>query len=308
MNKAFKFRIYPNEEQKAKIEKTFNCVRFVYNKMLEDKLAYYNETGKMLRNTPAQYKTKFPWLKEVESLALANAQMHLQAAYESFFRNPTSNLPRFKSKRRSKKTYTTNCVNRNIVIQDSAVRLPKIGFVKMRMHRSVPENYKLKSVTVMRNSRGYYYASILFEYEPEQKEIIPKSYINLEYSDTDLYVDSNGHRIIYPKYIQRTIKKLRREKKKLSHMKYKSHNREKQCIKVIEVRRKYYRQRDDFLHKQSRQIANAYDCVCVQEPDNGVSNDFGWSIFKFLLQYKLLEKGKMLISADDKMLYSVQAV
>ena len=91
-------------------------------------------------------------------------------------------------------------------------------------------------------------------------------------------------------------------------MKYKSHNREKQCIKVIEVRRKYYRQRDDFLHKQSRQIANAYDCVCVKEPDNGVSNDFGWSIFKFLLQYKLLEIGKMLISADDKMLYSSQAV
>ena len=87
MNKAYKFRIYPNEEQKILIAKTFGCVRFIYNKMLEDKIRYYAETGQKLNNTPAQYKTKFEWLKEVDSLALANAQMNLQDAYNNFFRD-----------------------------------------------------------------------------------------------------------------------------------------------------------------------------------------------------------------------------
>ena len=81
MNKAYKFRIYPNEEQKILFAKTFGCVRFIYNKMLEDKIEYYNQTKEKLNNTPAQYKTEFEWLKEADSLALANAQMNLQDAY-----------------------------------------------------------------------------------------------------------------------------------------------------------------------------------------------------------------------------------
>ena len=81
MNKAYKFRIYPNEEQKILFAKTFGCVRFIYNKMLGDKIEYYNQTKEKLNNTPAQYKTEFEWLKEADSLALANAQMNLQDAY-----------------------------------------------------------------------------------------------------------------------------------------------------------------------------------------------------------------------------------
>ena len=85
MNKAYKFRIYPDEEQRILIAKTFGCVRFIYNKMLGDKIEYYHQTQKKLNNTPAQYKTEFEWLKEVDSLALANAQMNLQDAYNNFF-------------------------------------------------------------------------------------------------------------------------------------------------------------------------------------------------------------------------------
>ena len=81
MNKAYKFRIYPNEEQRILIAKTFGCVRFIYNKMLGDKIEYYNQAKEKLNNTPAQYKTEFEWLKEADSLALANAQMNLQDAY-----------------------------------------------------------------------------------------------------------------------------------------------------------------------------------------------------------------------------------
>ena len=317
VNKAFRFRIYPTEEQKAKIEKTFNCVRFIFNKMLEDKLAYYNETGKFLKNTPAQYKTEFPWLKEVDSLALANAQLNLQDAYTRFFRNPAGGFPKFKSRKHSKKTYTTNCVNNNIIIRDGTIRFPKIGFVRIKLHRVIPNNYKLKAVTVIHDARGYYYASVLFEYEPEKAEIMPGSIIGLEYSDSrfynSLYVDSNGQQISYPPYIQRTIEKLQREKQKLSHMKKGSKNREKQRIKTMKVREKLYRQRCDFLHKKSRQIANDYDCVCVKDPAEGVSYEFGWTMFKFFLKYKLIDEGKRFIRTDNislsqMLLYSAQAV
>lgn len=101
-NKAYKFRLYPNEEQKILLAKTFGCVRFIYNQMLSDKIAHYKETGTKLNNTPAQYKKEFEWLKEVDSLALANAQMNLQTAYNNFFRTPKVGFPKFKSKKETK--------------------------------------------------------------------------------------------------------------------------------------------------------------------------------------------------------------
>ncbi len=85
VQKAYKFQLYPNKEQREYFAKTFGCVRFVYNRMLAEKIAYYEETRKSLSVTPAKYKTEFPWLKEVDSLALANAQMNLQSAYRNFF-------------------------------------------------------------------------------------------------------------------------------------------------------------------------------------------------------------------------------
>lgn len=312
MNKAFRFRIYPTEEQKKKIENTFDGVRFIFNKMLEDKLSYYSETGKMLKNTPAQYKTAYPWLKEVDSLALANAQLNLQDAYMRFFRHLSDSFPKFKSKKYSQKAYTTNCVNNNIVIRDGTIKLPKIGYIKIKLHRTIPDSYKLKSVTVKCDAHGRYYAGVLFEYEPEEKSFVPKSCIGVEYEKQGLFIDSNGEEIKYPDYIQKTLKKLRREKKRLRNMKYKSKHRAKQYQKVLQVREKYYRQRDDFLHKQSLQIANAYDCVCIKDPAEGVYYDFGWALFRFYLEYKMKDKGKRFIRTDNivlsKMLYSFQAV
>ena len=87
MNRAFKFRIYPNDQQRNLIAKTFGCVRFVYNRMLSDRIQHYKSTGKSLNNTPAMYKKEFEWLKEVDSLALSNAQLHLNTAYTNFFRD-----------------------------------------------------------------------------------------------------------------------------------------------------------------------------------------------------------------------------
>jgi len=117
---------------------------------------------------------------------------------------------------------------------------------------------------------------------------------------------------MYPEELERTAEKYRREKKRLANMKKCSKNREKQRIKTKRIIEKLERQRTDFLHKQSRQIANAYDCVCIKDPAQGVSYDFGWALFKFFLKYKLLEKGKSLVMTDNialsKMLYSFQAV
>src|SRR5574344_1699843 len=118
-NKAYKFRLYPTKEQEIMFVKTFGCVRFIYNKMLADKIDFYKETKQKLNNTPAQYKKEYEWLKEVDSLALANAQMNLQIAYNNFFRSPKTGFPKFKSKKKSKLSYTTNNQSGTISVTDN---------------------------------------------------------------------------------------------------------------------------------------------------------------------------------------------
>ena len=163
MNIAYRFRIYPNREQEVLLAKTFGCCRFLYNQMLNDKIREYEATKKMLRNTPAMYKKAYPFLKEVDSLALANVQMHLEKAYKNFFRNPKIGFPKFKSKHRSRKSYTTNVVNGNIQVADHRIKLPKLKWIRMKKHRDILEKYCLKSVTISMEPSGKYYASLLYE-------------------------------------------------------------------------------------------------------------------------------------------------
>ena len=106
MLKAYKYKLYSNLEQREYLVKRFGCTRFIYNKMLADKIEYYKETGEMLKNTPAQYKKEFEWLKEVNSLALANAQQNLEKAYKNFFRDKSIGFPKFKSKKTNYYSYT----------------------------------------------------------------------------------------------------------------------------------------------------------------------------------------------------------
>ena len=160
INRAVKIRIYPNAEQRVQIEKTIGCSRFIYNCMLADKMEYYKKEKKMLRNTPASYKKEYPWLKEVDSLALANVQMHLESAFHKFFREPSVGFPRFKSKKSSRKSYTTNVVNGNIFLEGKYLKLPKMTAVRMKLHRPISEKWKLKSVTVSREPSGKYFASL----------------------------------------------------------------------------------------------------------------------------------------------------
>ncbi len=111
--KAYKFRVYPTEEQKIFFGKFFGYVRKVYNLMLDDRMKAYEKTKndsskKMSFSTPAKYKQDFPFLKEVDSLGLANAQLNLDKAYKNFFRDKSVGFPRFKSKKNPVQSYTTN--------------------------------------------------------------------------------------------------------------------------------------------------------------------------------------------------------
>ena len=124
--------------------KTFGCVRFIYNRMLGDKIEHYQQTGKNLYCYPAQYKTEFPWVKEVGSLALGGAYNNLQAAYRSFFRDDRVGFPKFKSKHKGKYSYTTNLVNNNISLGNGRLKLPKLGSVKIKQYRQIPAGHKLE--------------------------------------------------------------------------------------------------------------------------------------------------------------------
>lgn len=308
MNRAFKFRMYPNAEQQILLAKTFGCVRFIYNRMLADKIKYYEETQKNLQCYPSRYKSEFEWLKEVDSLALANAQMNLQTAYNNFFRDKKVGFPKFKSKKNSRCSYTTNCVNGNIKLQDGYIVLPKLKSVKIKQHREIPQDYILKSVTVSKTPSGKYYASILFEYDKVITPVEPKNFVGLDFSMKELFVASDGSSACYPRYYRLALDKLAKEQRKLSKMQKDSNNRNKQRIKVAKLHEKVANQRKDLLHKLSRQIVNAYDWVCIEDLDmqamSQVLNfgksisDNGWGIFVTFLKYKLEDMGKQLVKVD----------
>lgn len=225
-NKAYKFRLYPTKEQEIMFAKTFGCVRFIYNKMLADKIEFYNETKQKLNNTPAQYKKDFEWLKEVDSLALANAQMNLQTAYNNFFKTPKVGFPKFKNKKRNKNSYTTNNQNGTVTIINGKLRLPKVGLVKIRQHRLIPDNQRIKSVTITKTPSGKYYVSILVEYEQyiQNVQLDKNKTLGLDYASHSFYVDSQGREANYPKFYRNTQAILAKEQRKLSHMKYGSSN------------------------------------------------------------------------------------
>ena len=180
--------------------------------------------------------------------------------------------------------------------------------VRLKQHRIIPEEYRLKSVTVSQTPSGKYYASILFEYEDQVQEREMQKFLGMDFSMHELYRDSNGKEPAYPKYYRNAEKKLAREQRRLSKMQKGSSNRNKQRIKVTKLHEKVSNQRKDFLHKQSRQIANAYDCVCIEDLDMKAMSqslnfgksvsDNGWGMFTTFLKYKLEEQGKKLVRVD----------
>ena len=265
MNRAYKFRLYPSKDQEVLFSKTFGSVRFVYNKMLSEKIQHYKETKESLKTNPSSYKEEFQWLREVDSLALTSAWSNLNTAYSNFFKKPSVGFPKFKCKRRDKDSYTTFNQRGTIKIIGSKIKLPKLGFVNVKVHRSIPEHYLIKSATITKTSTGKYFVSILFEFEfciPEPKLDKSKS-IGLDYSSHSFYVDNQNIEADYPKFYRNTQTKLAREQRKKDKMTKGSKNRAKQRVKVARLHEKIKNQRLDFLHKLSTKLANLYDVRIV---------------------------------------------
>ena len=241
--------------------------------MLADKMEHYKKEKKMLRNTPASYKKEYPWLKEVDSLALANVQMHLESAFHKFFREPSAGFPRFKSKKSSRKSYTTNVVNGNIFLE------------------------------------GKYFASFLFCCENQTAEKRPaEKFIGIDFAMQGMCVFSTGKRAEYPMFYRNTEKKLAREQRKLSRCQKGSQNYKKQKKRVALCHEKIRNQRKDFQHKLSAGLTESFDAVCVEDLNlkgmagglhlgKGV-HDNGYGLFLSMLEYKLEERGKYLIKVD----------
>ncbi|MCM3800435.1 transposase, partial [Caldibacillus thermoamylovorans] len=305
-NKAFKFRLYPNKEQKIQLAKTFGCVRFVYNKMLEERKETYEkfkndkETLKQQAfPTPAKYKDEFPFLKEVDSLALANAQINLQNAYKNFFEG-RAEFPKFKSKK-NKQSYTTNMVNGNIKLENGHIKLPKIKKpMKMNRHREIPADYKIKSCTISKTNTGKYYISILTEYEKDIQSVKIQKVVGLDFAMDGLYVESEqGEKANYPRYYRQALDKLAKAQRILSRRKKGSARWEKQRLKVAKLQEKIANQRKNFLHHKSKELASTYDAVIIEDLDmKGMSqalnfgksvHDNGWGMFTTFLEYKLKE-------------------
>ena len=195
MNRAIRYRIYPTTEQSIMFAKTFGCCRKVYNLMLSDKIESYKTTGRLINVTPAKYKNDYPYLREVDSLALANVQLNLQSALRNCFdkkRKKRNGFPKYKSAKHSRKSYTTNNQHGTVILTDNSIKLPKIGFVKAVIHRKPESNWIIKSATVSQESDGKQYVSVLFEYnEPINTYIADKTNaIGLDYASDGLYVDN----------------------------------------------------------------------------------------------------------------------
>lgn len=239
---AYRFCGSPTAEQEHQLNQFIGSCRFLWNRMLADKQAYYNATGGTLHCTPAQYKNLpgLEWLKDVDSLALANVQLRQEAAFSRFFQKK-GGYPNFKKKHCCSDSYTTNLASRganNIALNGNMLKLPKIKTpIKLRLHRQVKPGGVLKSVTVIREPNGKWYFALAFEYPKveqvsQSKPISELKHIGLDMSLPRLYVDSNGEAADYSKPYRKLEKRIAKEQRKLSHMAKGSSNYMKQCKRI----------------------------------------------------------------------------
>jgi len=257
--------------------------------------------------TPAKYKDEFPFLKEVDSLALANTQLNLQKGYKSFFAGRAA-FPKFKS-RKSKQSYTTNVVNGNIELKDGYIKLPKLKAVKLMQHREIPADYRIKSCTITMTKTGKYEISILTAYE---KEIIPVEIthvVGLDYAMNGLFVESEqGEKANYPRFYRQKLDQLAKEQRILARRKKGSARYERKRLKVAKLQEKTANQRKNFLHHKSKELVMTYDAVIIEDLNmKGMSQalrfgksvaDNAWGKFTTYLDYKLKDQGKQLVKID----------
>jgi putative transposase len=317
LNRGYEVRIYPNDDQIEMFEKTFGCVRLIWNySLMEKEYVYqmYKDYPELLHShsfkTPAKWKTDFPFLKEVDSQALATTQQELLQSLNNFFRK-SHKKPKYKSKKNNRVSYTTHTTNNNIRIEDECIKLPKVGYVKLKKQRKkLPDDYIIKAATIKRTPTGKYFVSLRLEYEQEVKQRTNRfvSTVGLDFSTTDFYIDSEGKKVNYPTFYQKSEEKIIMLDKKMKRQVYGSNGYLKTKHKRAKLFEKISNQRKDFHHKLSRKLVNEYDIIGVETLDlqemtknkyrSKKVNDTGYHQFLNFLSYKCEDEGVFLNKAN----------
>ena len=312
MLKAYKYRIYPNSEQRIQIAKTFGCCRFVYNQTLAYRKEIYEKEKKSVSKTDCnnycnrQLKKEYEWLKEVDKFALTNAIYNMDAAYRKFFKEHAG-YPKFKSKHDNRKSYTTNFTNSNITVdfECNRVKLPKLKDVKAKLHRNF--SGQIKSATVSQVPSGKYYVSILVETEHVELPHINQN-TGIDLGIKELCITSDGKKYENPKIIRKYEKKLIKLQRQLAHKEKRSQNYYKIKKKIALCYEKITNTRKDYLHKMSHEIISENQVIVSEDLQikNMVKNhhlaksisDVSWYELTRQLEYKARWNGRKYIKIN----------